>query len=156
MNTGTTKRIVDYADIKIESDEYKDLSLKEMLIVQYRLYEDCLCFMGFKITNFTDLSQHHCFIKECDKGPKTMENLAPLMLIAHRFLNLIEGTDKSMYENINSIMKEMIIQKSKPTIRQYTEIDKQLSLFELCYEEQVTPNQLKLIKSSYQYRPFYR
>lgn len=106
-------------------------------------------FMGYNIRNVSDLSYHH-IKKDCDGGPKTIENGALLAKnTAHPYLHVIEDRDLDMYIYINKILKIINEQKSPPTKAQLIAIRNVLLQFEDEHRKEVNTAGKLLIKQRY-------
>jgi pyruvate carboxylase len=147
--------MIEYSKINVASYAYYNLNVKDRIIVQYRLFEDDLCFMGYKFGNVSELTYHHCFEKVVDSGQRTIENGAVLLLCAHGYLNLIEAKERVLYLQINGILQEINWQKTKPTKKQYIKINTLLKSFERRYENERNVRGFPLIKKNYLDRPYY-
>ena len=97
------------------------------LIKIYDTYE--YDWMNYKIFN-NDITYHHV-IKEENGGELSLGNGALLTTRAHEYLHFIERTNIDIYDEINEIFKQIIIQKHAPTYKQRKKIDLLLLKFEL-------------------------
>ena len=106
-------------------------------------------FMGYTFRTVDDLSYHH-IIKQCDGGPKTIDNGALLTKdTAHPYLHIIEDRDLDMYVYINKILKQINSQHSQPTMSQLRAIREVLLEFEREHCADRNSNGKLLIKQKY-------
>ena len=104
---------------------------REMLKI-YKPYSG-LDWMNYKIVR-RDMTAHHIIKKE-DGGKLVYENTAPLMLIAHQYLHLIECKDIETYSAINKIFSLVNKQGYEPTREQREIIEYLLREFEKVHKK---------------------
>ena len=121
---------------------------KEMLKI-YVPYSG-LDWMNYKIVR-RDMTAHHIIKKE-DGGKLVYENTAPLMLIAHQYLHLIECKDIRTYEAINRIFRIVNDQKHEPTREQREIVEYLLREFESIHKWDVNYKGKILIPRKYKER----
>lgn len=87
-----------------------------------------LDWMNYKIIK-KDMTAHH-IIKRENGGKLVMDNIAPLMPVAHQYLHLIEFKDIETYNAINKIFMYVNQQGYEPTQEQRKIIEYLLKEFE--------------------------
>jgi len=123
--------------------------LKEVLRIMVKEYnlkgED---FMGYKLERNNPYTYHH-IKKKCQGGEETQENGAILTKVAHEYLHIIECREWELYYELNKILKEINMQKYRPTDEQLLAIDYLLSIFEKEHKKDKTSKGKTLIKREY-------
>ena len=87
-----------------------------------------LDWMNYKLIR-KEMTAHH-IIKREHGGRLELNNIAPLMPVAHQYLHLIECKDIEIYIAINKIFKIINNQKKEPTMEQRLIIECLLEEFE--------------------------
>ena len=106
--------------------------MNDIILLMIKMYEtNENDWMNYKIDN-EDITFHH-ILKEELGGKYTLDNGALLTKRAHEYLHLIERFDLDIYEQINSILKDINTQKHAPNYRQKKKIDLLLLEFEMKY-----------------------
>ena len=121
---------------------------REMLKI-YKPYSG-LDWMNYKIVK-RDMTAHH-IIKREDGGKMQIDNIAPLMLIAHQYLHLIECKEIDIYRDINKVFRKVNEQGYEPTKEQREIIEYLLKEFELAHCNDKTKKGKRLLKYSYLHR----
>lgn len=103
---------------------------REMLKI-YKPYSG-LDWMNYKIIR-RDMTAHH-IIKREDGGKMQIDNIAPLMLIAHQYLHLIECKEIDIYKDINKVFRKVNEQGYEPTKQQRMLVEYLLREFEGMYK----------------------
>lgn len=115
----------------------KDVTLQMIKIYQIDNYD----WLNFKISNINNITFHH-IIKNENGGKYSIDNGALLTSKSHEYLHIIENNNIIIYNELNKILKEINIQRHKPTEYQYKKIELLFLKFE--YE-----NAKELIKGKY-------
>ena len=102
--------------------------VKQRMIDIFDTYE--YDWMNYKI-NINDILTFHHILKKEDGGKYTIDNGALLTTRAHEHLHVIESIDKSIYDEINSVFKDINTQLYPPTVNQRELINLLLLKFEL-------------------------
>lgn len=87
-----------------------------------------LDWMNYKLIR-KEMTAHH-IIKREHGGRLELNNIAPLMPVAHQYLHLIECKDIEIYIAINKMFKIINSQKKEPTMEQRLIIECLLKEFE--------------------------
>ena len=118
---------------------------REMLKI-YKPYSN-MDWMNYKIVR-KDMTAHHIVKKE-KGGLLRIDNIAPLMNVAHNYLHIIEYKDMETYNAINKMFKYVNSQKYEPTLEQRQIIEYFLQQFEKNHIEDVNAKGELLIKRKY-------
>lgn len=123
---------------------------KEML----RIYKPLsgLDWMNYKIVR-KDMTAHHIVKKE-DGGKLVLENICPLMPIAHQYLHLIECKDIETYIALNKIFSLVNAQGYEPTREQREIIEYLLREFEKVHKNDKNSKGKVLVQHKYLNRGF--
>ena len=103
--------------------------------------------MNYRIVR-KDMTAHHIVKKE-DGGLLRIDNIAPLMDVAHSYLHIIEYKDYKTYKHINEIFKYINSQKYEPTLEQREIIEYLLTQFEKKHIEDTNSKGKRLIREKY-------
>lgn len=94
------------------------------------------------------MTAHH-IVKREDGGLLRIDNIAPLMDVAHSYLHIIEYKDIETYNAINKIFKYVNSQGYEPTLEQREIIEYLLTQFEKKHIEDRNSKGERLIKDKY-------
>lgn len=112
----------------------------------YKPYSN-MDWMNYKIVR-KDMTAHH-IVKRENGGLLRIDNIAPLMNVAHNYLHIIEYKDMETYNAINKMFKYVNSQKYEPTLEQRQIIEYFLQQFEKKHIEDVNAKGELLIKRKY-------
>jgi len=78
--------------------------------------------LGFKVTEDNYITGHH-IVSRCDGGEDSVDNMALLSLLSHRYLHeVIEQYDIDTFNKINDILKNICISRREPNESEYQNI----------------------------------
>ena len=103
--------------------------------------------MNYRIVR-EDMTAHH-IVKRERGGLLRIDNIAPLMDVAHSYLHIIEYKDIETYNAINKIFSLVNQQGYEPTLEQREIVEYLLSEFEYKHRNDKNSKGKKLIKESY-------
>lgn len=118
---------------------------KEMLKIYKPL--SGLDWMNYRIVR-KDMTAHHIVKKE-DGGKLILENIAPLMPVAHQYLHLIECKDIETYIALNKMFSLVNKQGYEPTREQREIVEYLLREFEKVHKKDKNSKGKSLIQYKY-------
>lgn len=108
-----------------------DKALTQLLILLNIKKDDTIYdWMGFKVTEENYITGHH-IVSKCDGGEDSVDNIALLSLLSHRYLHQqIEEYDQDIFNELNSMFKILCLEKRMPNEKEQQHILYLMYLFE--------------------------
>ena len=127
-------------------------SINKLVIKQYNILKVGFDFMGYRVTDRSQISIHH-FVKRENGGKDEISNCSAIMRIPHDYLHIIEEIERSKYIVIN---EQMMIENrlGKLDIDCMRRIDEILCEFEDKHSDDCTKSGKLLILDSFKERYF--
>lgn len=96
--------------------------LQLLILLKLKKEEIEYDWLGFKVTKDNYITGHH-IVSKCEGGEDSIDNMALLSLLSHRYLHeVIEQYDIDTFNKINEILKQACISRREPNEKEYQEI----------------------------------